>query len=99
MRPPSAYTASVTTWCSASWSSLVSIDWPDATTPVGCGAYPPVTIRATPARAFGEVGREPGSGRRVVLQAGVHRAHHHAVRQGDRAQPQRGEQVRVLHEK
>ena len=46
---------------------------------------------------LGEVGGEPRCVGGVVLQPGVHRAHEDPVGQGEEAQVQRGEQVRVAH--
>jgi hypothetical protein len=62
--------------------------------PATFGAKPPVTIRPTPPRALGEIGGQARKRLAAVLQAGVHRAHQHAVLQRGEAEVERGEQVR-----
>ncbi len=49
------------------------------------------------AGALGEIRGEPVGVAGTVLQAGVHRPHHHAVAQGGEAEIQRRQQVRIRH--
>ena len=62
------------------------------------GANPPVMIRPVPPRARSrDVRRERRQVADPVLEPGVHRAHHHAVAQGQVAERDRLEEVRVAH--